>query len=187
MRSEPTSPVAWGVPPGLRPLVPARLVWPTAVRVSLFVGVVAGLVTVIPSLAFLTVMMVIAGAVSVRFYRGRIGRQVAGAEGFRLGALTGVFCSVVKTVVSVMQILIPESRAEMMKQLDAQLAVAMSRNADPAAQQIVTRMADWFRTPEGFATMFMLGLLVVLFFSVLLAGLGGVIGASIFGQKEPRG
>jgi len=167
-----------------RPL-PAKLVWPTAIRVSLIVGVVTGLVTIVPSITFLTLLMVAAGVVSVRIYRARILRFVSRAEGFRLGALTGVVSSLLKTVISVLQLLVPEGRAEMMKQLDAQLSAAMARNADPAAQEMIKRMADWFRTPDGFATMFMVGLVVVFVFSVLLSGLGGAIGASVFGHKEP--
>ncbi len=168
-----------------------KLVRPAALRTAILVGVIAGMLTLLPNVPILVLIMIAAGAVSVPVYRARIGRNVAGAEGFRLGSLTGLFCSLLKTVVSVAAILIPEGRAEMMKQLDAQVATAMARNADPASQEMVRKMAEWFRTPDGFATMFMIGLVVVLLFSMLLSGLGGLLGASFFGRqgsgtKSPR-
>lgn len=163
-----------------------RLVRPAALRSAILVGVIAGMLTLLPSVPITVLIMIAAGAISVRVYRARIARNVSGAEAFRLGSLTGLFCSLLKTVVSVAAILIPEGRAEMMKQLEVQVAAAMARNPDAASQQMVTQMADWFRTPDGFATMFMIGLVVVLLLSMLLSGLGGLLGASLFGRQNSR-
>ncbi|HWR35857.1 MAG TPA: hypothetical protein VN622_08330 [Clostridia bacterium] len=165
-------------------ILPGRLNWGQALRTALLVGIIAGLITIVRSPLLLGLWLLAAGGISVAFYRARMAHHpITPGIGFRLGAVTGLVAFAVKAIVSSIGVLVPASRAEIVRQVQEQVAAAIANNPDPAAQEMMRNIGEWLNTPGGFATMFTIGLLFLCLFSTVLAGVGGALGA-LFGRKD---
>lgn len=147
-------------------------------RVALLVGVIAGIVTIVRSPLLLGLWLLASGGIAVALYRGRTGHQpIPARQGFRVGVLTGFVASLVKAIISSIGVMVPASRAEIIREVNQQVQTAVANNPDPMAQDTLRRIGESITTPSGFAAMFVIGIALFTLYSVLVAGIGGAIGA----------
>lgn len=125
--------------------------------------------------------MIAAGFLAVLFYRRRVLQaNLTSSLGIRLGALSGLFGFGIFAVISALEAAIFGSGGELRTALLQAVEQAASRNSDPQAQQ----MLQYLKTPPGLVVVMILGLVVMFFLFLVLASLGGVLGAVTLRKKE---
>ncbi len=150
-------------------------------RAAIYAGAIGTLLSTLP-LGFV-IGVPLAGVMAVRFYRGRSSAQlVAPTLGFRLGALSGLFGFGMLVLVRTITTAVFGGGGELRQAMVDKIHQAQAANADPQAQQIF----HYFLTPQGMTVMMILGLLFMCVVFVLLAGLGGLISASLQQRRRPR-
>jgi hypothetical protein len=128
------------------------------------------------------VAMLSAGFLAVVFYRQRRpGIPLRAFEGARLGALAGIFFSIIISLFLAFAVTIPDVRAKMQDEaIQGEQKVAAWFPANPSIQAEI----DQLRTPRGFETALVEASIVFLAFSILLAGLGGALGGAVFRRRD---
>jgi hypothetical protein len=150
-------------------------------------GAAAGLGSLIPFVPFITLSMVAAGGLAVTLYKRRVPYgSVAARGGFRIGSLAGFFGFLLNASASLMGMISAENRSAVRAAMEERVKEAMSINPDPSAQQMLKQLSDWISTPSGLAGVFGCSLLLFGLVFVILSGIGGSIGAALFGKKEQR-
>ena len=152
---------------------------------ALLAGFAAGLGTLLPFVPVITLSMVAAGGIAVTLYKRKMPYvSVSARRGFRLGALAGFFGFLLNTGASVIGMLSEQNRAALRDAMHERLKEAMSVNSDPSAQQMLNNIGNLISTPGGLAALFAFSLLMFGLIFVLLGGIGGSVGAALFGKKN---
>ncbi len=179
------TPVQFGVTKGA-PVSPGSLRGRSAIRAALLAGVIAGLGSMIPFMPFIILCMVAAGGMSVAFYsRREPDATVLPRTGLKVGALAGLVGFLLNASMSTLSMLSAASRAALRTEMMTRLQEAMGSTSDPATLDMLRRIGDQLSTPRGLAFVFTLGIAVLAVFFVAFGGLGGAIGAFLFGRREP--
>jgi len=182
----PAEPVSLG-PGSVFP--PAQRVDPvdrrTVIFSALLAGFTAGLGTLLPFVPVITLSMVAAGGIAVTLYKRRMPHvAVPPRRGFRIGALAGFCGFVLNASASALGMLSEPNREALRSAMHERLKEAMSVNSDPSALQMLNRLGDMISTTAGLAALFAFSLLMFGLIFVLLGGIGGSIGAALFGKKS---
>jgi MFS family permease len=152
-----------------------------AVRSALNAGAIAAVLCLLP-LGFI-VAMPMAGYFGVRLYRRRsMAPELPPGAGFKLGALSGLFGSVIFTAVKAVNTVAFSAQGEFRDAIIEAVRRAQARNPDPQARQ----MLEYFTSPHGMIAFLVLSAVLVCAAFVLLSGLGGAISASLFRKKRPQ-
>ncbi|MGA2991486.1 MAG: zinc-ribbon domain-containing protein [Candidatus Korobacteraceae bacterium] len=152
---------------------------------ALLAGFTAGLGTLLPFLPVIILSMVAAGGIAVTLYKRRVPYvSVPPKRGFRIGALAGLFGFVLNAGASVLGMLSDQNREALRAAMRERLKEAMAVNSDASAQQMLNRLGEMISTTGGLAALFAFSLLLFGLIFVLLGGLGGSIGAALFGKKS---
>jgi hypothetical protein len=168
--------------PSSTPLAGASLSirWSQAVRPCAVAGLIAALAMVfrlvVPPIAVLG-----AGFLAVAIYRRRNpDHAVRAGSGARLGALCGVFCFGLATVLGAIAVAVLR-KGEVVRQtlLDA-IQQAAARYPDPQTQSTL----DFMRSPAGLLMMLVFVLIFVFLTFLLLGTLGGALGGLTFGRRD---
>ena len=150
-------------------------------RAAIYAGAIASLLSTLP-LGFV-IGVPLAGVLAVRFYKGRgPSLPVAPALGFRLGALSGLVAFGMLVLVRTITTAVFGGGGELRQAMVERIHQAQAANPDPQAQQIF----QYFLTQQGMAVMMILGLVFMCIIFVVLAGLGGLISASVQQRKPPH-
>jgi hypothetical protein len=149
-------------------------------RAAIYAGAIGSLLSTLP-LGFV-IGVPLAGVVAVRFYKGRAATLVAPTLGFRLGALSGLFAFGMLVLVRTIATALFGGGGELRQAMIERIHQVQTTNPDPQAQQIF----QYFLTPQGMTVIMLLGLLFMCIVFVLLAGLGGLISASVQQRKPPH-
>ncbi len=158
----------------------ASFSWPQALRAAALAGLLGIILMYILRQAF-AVAMITSGFLSVYFYRRKNPfSRLTAATGALLGALSGVFGTLLLTVACSFVIFSVRSRGENHDAVMAALQQQMSRNPDPHAQQVL----EYMKTPEGFTLIVVVLLVAMLIFFLILASLGGAIAAALTRRKQ---
>lgn len=129
------------------------------------------------------IAMPLAGILAVRFYRsGPFVRSISPQQGFRLGALSGFFAFGIVTFVSVITVAGLGGQAEFRKRMLEAVHQYQAVNPDPQAQQVL----QYFQTSQGMIVMVIGGMLFMCVVFVVVAGLAGMISASIANRRSPQ-
>lgn len=104
--------------------------------------------------------------------------------GLRVGALAGMFGFLMNATLSTLSMFSATSRSALRGEMMARLKEAIASSSDPQATDLLRRIGDQLNTPSGLATIFTLALAVLAIFFVVFGGLGGAIGASLFGRRH---
>lgn len=129
--------------------------------------------------------MVAAGGLSIAFYmRSEPHAEVRTLSGLKMGALAGLFGFLMYGIVASMTMLSAQVRSQFRVEMANSLKEAAARSADPRAIDMIRPFVDRLSTPGGLATMFALMLFFLMIFFVLLSGIGGAVGASLFGRRR---
>ena len=131
--------------------------------------------------------MVAAGGIAITLYKRRMPYvSVPARRGFRIGALAGFFGFLLNAAMSAFGMFSAENRAALRDAMQERLKEALAVNSDPAAQQMVKNLGDMVSTPGGLAAVFAFSLCLFGLLFVFLSGIGGAIGAALFGKKMKR-
>lgn len=199
-----TEPMPPGTPGEMQP--PAQPVYPAVhlggkpprsdrslfVRSGLIAGVIgtlailmgglfaAGAAAALQPFAFL--LMIATGGVAVTFYTRRAHAGISTGRGLKLGLLAGFFGALLLLAITMLGLASSESRAEFRKAVTDTLNTAAAANADTAAKDFAARMISGINTTGGLVAflLLMMGFAGVVF--LILAGLGGAVGAAVFGR-----
>lgn len=129
--------------------------------------------------------MVAAGGLSIAFYmRFEPHAEVRTSTGLKMGALAGLFGFLMYGVVASLTMISAQTRSQFRLDMAKALQDAAVKSADPRAADMVRPFIDHLNTSTGLATMFGLMLFLLLIFFVLLSGIGGAVGASLFGHRR---
>lgn len=154
---------------------------------ALAAGFAAGIGSLVPFVPFITLCMVAAGGIAITLYKRRMPYvTVPARRGFRIGALAGFFGFLLNAVTSAFGMLSAENRVALRDAMQERLKEALAVNSDPSAQQMVKNLGDMVSTPTGLAAVFVFSLCLFGLLFVLLSGIGGAIGAALFGKKMQR-
>ncbi len=151
---------------------------------ALAAGFAAGVGTLVPFVPFISLCMVAAGGIAITLYKRRMPYvSVPARRGFRIGALAGFFGFLLNASMSVFGMFSNENRVALRDTMQERLKEALAVNSDPSQQQMVKHLGDVISTPHGLAAVFALSLCLFGMLFILLSGIGGAIGASLFGKK----
>ncbi len=129
--------------------------------------------------------MIAAGGLSIAFYmRFEPHAEVRTSSGLKMGALAGFFGFLMYGIVASLTMLSAQTRTQFRLDMAKALQDAAAKSADPRAADMIRPFIDQLNTPAGLATMFALMLVFLLIFFVLLSGIGGAVGASLFGRHR---
>jgi uncharacterized membrane protein len=152
---------------------------------ALVAGFAAGLGTLVPFVPVITLSMIAAGGIAVTLYKRRMPYvSVSPGRGFRIGSLAGLFGFLLNASASVLGMLSEENRTGLRAAMQERLKEAMSINSDPSAQQMLKNLGDMISTPGGLAALFAFSMLLFGLIFILLGGLGGSVGAKLFGKRS---
>ena len=149
-------------------------------RAAIYAGAISALLSTIPY--GLIIGMPLAGILAVRFYRsGAFVRSISSQQGFRLGALSGAFAFAILAFVSGITVVGVGGRAEFRNRMLETVHQYQAANPDPQAQQVF----QFFETPQGMTVMVIGGMLFMCVLFVVIAGLAGMISASVANRRSP--
>lgn len=167
------------------PVAPGAVNWHSGRRAALFAGLLAGMGTFIPVMPFILLCMLAAGGLSIAFYtRREPAAHLPASSGMKLGALAGVFGFLLNACLSSLALFSAQSRAALRTELMGRLKETLESASDQAARDALQRLGDMLATPGGLALFFILAISVFGVLFVALAGLGGAVGASLFGRQS---
>ena len=165
--------------------------WRKAFRLALWIAIPVGILT-IPPLFF---PLIIAGPIVVvsLYLRHRPGALLDGRSGFRIGALTGLLAAYISAFFLAGLRLLERYPLHQGDVLDRDYVQSMQQST-MAAQAMVQGTAasmeqmraylDFVLTPDGRAGMTLFGTVMTASGTVLLAGLGGMLGARLAGRRS---
>jgi hypothetical protein len=161
------------------PVLALPMPWSQAFRACALAALVAFLLV----LFSVVVGMLAAGFLAVTFYRQhRPGIALRALSAAKLGALAGILCSCILSLVLAGAATVPDVRTKMQDQYIASIQkVAAWLPANPADIQA---SVDQIKTPRGFTTALTEACIAVFFLSIVLGGLGGALGSVILGRRD---
>ncbi len=173
----------WQPQPIISAPLPGGVDWKIARRVAILAGVIGVIGSLFGIIAFLWVFAV--GGISITLYQRRVPRShISAGNGFRIGAFTGLITGVISGILNVLPMLSAQGRSLYREKIGQQAASAIASNPDPMAQQMVRSLTDFVSTNVGLVTLMAVGIFVMTLLFIILAGLGGSIGASLFGKHR---
>ncbi len=167
--------------------------WRNVFRLALWIAIPVGILTIPPMLF----PLILAGPVLVisLYQRRRPGTSLDGRSGFRIGALTGLLAAYVSAFGVAGWRLIERYSLHQGGLLDADYTQTMQQStvaAQNMAQGTAAGMEQaraWLNfvlTPDGRAGMTLFSTAVAAAGTVLLAGLGGMLGARLANRRTPQ-
>jgi hypothetical protein len=161
------------------PVLAVPMQWSQALKPCTLAAGVASLLMLLGLNPF--VGMVSVGFLAVVFYRqGRPQAPIRPGTGARLGALSGLICFAMASIVEAMLVLVLHKGAEIRQALLAAINQAAARTSDAQA----LAMFEHFRSPEGLEFLMVFGLLFGLVAAIVLAALSGALGGAVLGSRR---
>lgn len=155
------------------------------IRAALTAGVVAGLACEFARvLPLIMLLMLACGGLAITVFHYRMPRTVTPASrGFRIGLLAGFFSWLTSACINLLLLTRQANREILQQQLKDKIAEALATAPDQASRDVVLRMGDTISSPSGVMMVFVIGMLFLGLFFLVLGGLGGAIGATLFGHR----
>jgi hypothetical protein len=186
--ADPVSPRHWQ-PPVHKPTDPTRSAF---VRSSLIAAVLgtgsfflagifasAGAAAVQP---FVFLLMIATGGLAVTLYTHRVHSGLTPGKGLRLGLLTGFFGALMTLAISLLGLISRNSRDEFRRMVTEAMNNSAAASPDPQAHELATRLAGSISTNGGLVVFLLLTMALVAAIYLILAGIGGAVGATLFGR-----
>ena len=161
------------------PVLAVPMQWSQALKPCTLAAGVASLLMLLGLNPF--VGMVSVGFLAVVFYRqGRPGASIRPGTGARLGALSGLICFAMASIVEAMLVLVLHRGSEIRQALLTAINQAAARTSDAQA----LAMFEHFRSPEGLEFLMVFGLLFGLVAAIVLSALSGALGGAVLGPRR---
>jgi hypothetical protein len=163
--------------------------WRDAIRAAAILAVPAG---VLSSLLGLEALWVIAAGIAViSLYRRRTGILPTSRMGWRIGAIVGLFASVIATGIDGITLLIERygtHQGAMIDQryrdLGQQLTDQLTRS-NPQAASVLPGFLHFWLTPDGVAAMVLINAAGLVVSMLIFAAAGGALGARLSARTAP--
>lgn len=160
------------------PVLAVPMQWSQALKPCTLAAVVTSLLMLVGLHPFVGMLMV--GFLAVVFYRlGNPEASLRPGAGARLGALSGLICFAVASILEAVEVLALHKGAEIRQALLTTINQAAARTSDPQALAMFER----FKSPEGLEALMIFGILFGLLAGVVLAALTGALGGTVL---QPR-
>jgi hypothetical protein len=188
-------------PAGLAPVSPGAIDWAQGMRASALAGLLLALALFFASVIIATIglilhlrqgplalllflaswcCMVAAGVLAVRFYRRRRPEAtISPSMGARLGVLSGLLGFFFYGVPQALRLVLFHLGGSVREAMQKAIEQSAAQSPDPRAQEMVRNLMS----PSGLAAIFTALVVLVLLVFLVLSSLGGVIGASVGGNK----
>jgi hypothetical protein len=154
--------------------------WPQAFSSAAWAGLIAALALMIPLGGFILATLA-AGALSVLLYRRRRpNTDLTPGTGARLGAASGVIGFGLAAVLLAVSVVLFHTGGELRGLLLDAVQQQAARNPNPEAQQVLA----FFKSPEGFAVIMIVGLVMMFLAVLIFSSIGGALGASLLRRKD---
>lgn len=161
------------------PVLAVPMHWSQALKPCTLAAGVAAMLMLVGLNPF--VGLLAAGFLSVIFYRqARPEAAIRPGTGARLGALSGLICFALASVVEAMLVLVLHKGAEIRQGLLTAINQAATRTSDPQALAMFER----FKTPEGLELLMVFGILFGLVAAVVLSAISGAVGGAVLGRRQ---
>lgn len=159
--------------------------WRNARRAALLSGVIGAFGAFLPHVGLLLLWVFAAGGISITFYQRRVSHpHLSAASGFKIGAVAGLFAAILCGLLNMLPMLTQQGRVFVRQKIEQQASATIAANPDPLTQQTLRNIADWAATTEGLFLLVAVSILMITVLFTVLAGLGGSVGAAIFGKRE---
>jgi hypothetical protein len=156
----------------------------TAHKASTRAAMIAGIIGGLGSMLLTPLFMLAAGGICITLYHRKVPQTtVPAGQGFRMGLLTGFIGSLVFSGVFLLAMAMPSNRASVQQVMNQRIHDAITTNPDPVAREAMQRISESLTTPGGMATLIGFGLVIFAVLFLILSGIGGAIGAALFGQR----
>ena len=163
------------------PQVHTGLQWSRALAPVFLAGLISSFLMLFPLGAF-GLGMILGGILSVVFYRWwNSGADLTPGMGVRLGAISGVIGFVMFLFYIALSATVLGGGPQLRQALTQAIEQSASRATDPQAQRVM----EFFRTPQGFATVMIAAMAFAFVAFLLLSTLGGALGAALL-RRKPR-
>jgi hypothetical protein len=127
------------------------------------------------------VAMFVVGFLAVVFYRqSRRGSPIKLATGAGLGALAGLLWFAMSSILEALIVVLFHKGPELSAELVKTLQQASSQTSDPQ----VLALFDKLKTPSGLEFLMVLCLFLAFLASIILGGLGGLLGGATLGRRD---
>jgi hypothetical protein len=161
------------------PVLAVPMQWSQALKPCTLAAVVTSLLMLVGLNPFVGMLMV--GFLAVVFYRlGNPEASIRPGAGARLGALSGLICFALASIVEAVAVLGLHKGAEIRQALLTTINQAASRTSDPQALAMFER----FKSPQGLEALMIFGILFGLVAGVLLAAVTGALGGAVLRPRR---
>ena len=185
--ADPVSP-QWN-PPIHKPTDPTRSAFVRSSLIAAVLGTgsffIAGIFAAAGAAAvqpFVFLLMIASGGVAVTLYTRKVHTGLPAGKGLRLGLLTGFFGALMTMAISLLSLVSHNSRDQFRQMVTEALNNSAAASADPAAKDVATRMISSIGTNGGLIAFLLLMMAFVAAIYLILAGIGGAVGAALFGR-----
>jgi hypothetical protein len=139
----------------------------------------AGLLGIIANIIPFGIGNVLTGILAGLLYHRAAGQTLPTSTAARLGAAAGAIASAIYWLLATVTMIFSHSE----NQIRDMVIAAVSRRADASSPEFQS-LVQMLRTPEGFATVLVAGVIFVVILSVFFAVIGCVIGAVLFRERN---
>lgn len=148
-------------------------------------GILAAVGSVAQFPPLLLLCIVAGGGLAVAIYNRRAhpGHLRAGM-GFRIGLVAGGIGFLFNLVLNSISLATPSGRQILRDYVHKSFENALANNPDPTQADQIRKLGEVVNTPGGLATLFIVAMLLGGILLILLSGLGGAIGAYLFGRHD---
>lgn len=153
--------------------------WSQAARPCALAALVGSLLTSLGLNPFVAMLGV--GFLAVVFYRQRRpGTQANAVAGAGLGAFGGVLWFLISSIAGGLVVFALHKEPELHEEVLKKIQQAAAGNNDPQVQALL----EYVKTPDGFAVVVILSLILVFVAAMILGSMGGALGGAIFGRRR---
>ena len=160
------------------PVLALPMQWSQAFRPCALAAVVASLLMALGLNPFVAMFSV--GFLAVVFYRqSRREILMRPAVGAGLGALAGLLWFAMSSILEALVIILFHKGPELSSELAKRIQQASSQTSDPQVLAVFDRL----KSPGGLEVLMLIGLIFAFLASLVLGGLGGLLGGAILGRR----
>jgi hypothetical protein len=161
------------------PVLAVPMSWSQAIKPCALAAVLSTLLLLFR--LYPIVVMFTAGFLAVLFYRqGRPGVVVKAGMGARLGALSGLLCFAMSSIIAAVGALVGNQGTQIRQWLITSIDQAAARTQDPQMLAVFER----FKTPEGIEFLMVFLVVFGLVMTVAMSSISGALAAAIFGNSK---
>jgi hypothetical protein len=152
---------------------------------AIVLGILAAVGSVAQFPPLLLLCIVAGGGLAVAIYNRRAHPgHLRPGMGFRIGLLAGAIGFIFNLILNLISLATATGRQVLRDYVHKSFENALANNSDPTQAEQIRKLADVINTPGGLVTLFLVAMLIGGVLLILLSGLGGSIGAYLFGRHD---